>query len=271
VLDTFTNPSALAEIVVQITNDGEEDRQFEFTFTYNDEKGELHSQSVVLDVGGESTETRHVELPFTEPGVYVITVEVRNLPGGDLAGFSTLTIEIPFLKLYLYTILAVAGAVLGISGIAIAIYLLSRPEIAVAAGAGGAGLAVAAYKKGPKVRLFARDEEEFKKDHKYKVLARLELRKVVHSGSQLKAMFALDIWSKKDGMEFVVTYKAVNALGVVVHESHVLVPAMPDLQSLSIVMPFASTGHYTIEAEARPEIGGDVLDRATLPVKIDLQ
>ncbi|NWG38102.1 hypothetical protein [Nitrososphaera sp.] len=271
VVDTFTNPSALAEIAVQITNDGEDDRQFEFTFTYNDADGNLHTKTEVLDVGGESTVTRNVELPFTEPGTYVITVEVRNLPGGDLAGFSTLTIEIPFLSLYLYTILGIAGAILGISGIAIAVYLLQRPAIPIAAGAAGAGLAVAAYKRKPKVRLFARDEEEFKKDHKFKVLARLELRKVVHSGSQLKAMFALDIWSKKDGMEFVVTYRAVNALGVIVHESHVLVPAVPDLQSLSIVMPFASTGHYTIQAEARPEIGGDVLDRAALPVKIDLQ
>lgn len=268
VVDVFTNPSAIAQILVQITNTGNESRQFELDFTYNDAQGNLHRQAAELEVEGGSTLTKRVELPFNEPGTYVITVEVRNLPGGDLAGFSTLTIVVPFLALYLYTILAVAGAILGISGIAIAIFYLQRPEIAIGAGAAGVGAAL--YRRRRRIRLFAVGEEEFKRDHRYDVLARLELRKVVASGSQLKAVLALDVWSKKDGRQFVVIYRAVDVSGETVNESYVLVPAVPDLQSLSVIIPFSSPGQYTIYAEARPEPGGDVLDKAKLPVQVDL-
>ncbi len=248
-IELLKNPSALAQIQVEITNRGDADRQFELEFTYNDARGNLYRQTIEIDVEGGTTATRIVEIPFAEPGVYNITAIVRDLPGRGLSGSSTLTIEIPWLELQVNALYAVAASILAVSGLAVLILLKRRQE----------------------VRLFARDEEEFKKDHRYQVLAKLELREVIPSGPQLTAVFSLDVWSKNDGMEFVVTYRAVDMSGVTVHESSMKVPAAPDLQSIPITMLFGSQGHYTIYAEARPELGGKVLDKATLPVQISLQ
>ncbi|WP_415280976.1 hypothetical protein [Candidatus Nitrososphaera sp. FF02] len=117
-------PGATAEFEALIVNRGNVQEEFTLQFWYNDQAGR-RAFDTVLSVKMEPGESRvlPVLIPFAEAGTFRVIAEAQSMPDERLLESTQMVVEVPWLFVYFYVLIAVAAAVLVASALALMVYM----------------------------------------------------------------------------------------------------------------------------------------------------
>jgi hypothetical protein len=121
---------ATATLLLQMKNSGGSDEQFVLDYSYMGEDGKTayRSSSAILLQAGESKRL-DLEVPFTKPGSYQLVTEARSVDGSTIA-FAQIDVEVSWLEVNLYLVVAAAIAVIAGSAVTLAVLMLKRSRAA---------------------------------------------------------------------------------------------------------------------------------------------
>ena len=119
--------TAKATFLVQVDNFGPTYETFRLDFWYYDQSGDrAYESSQEIAIGPFETRELTMQVPFSSAGTFAVVAEARSVPEGNLINTAQFTVNIPWLSIYLYSLLSVAAAIIGASAAVVAILLIKR-------------------------------------------------------------------------------------------------------------------------------------------------
>jgi hypothetical protein len=126
---------ATAELEVLATNRDAAAQAFALDFWYNDQTvSRKYETSVQVEVGPGESIRLPVMIPFGEPGTFSVGAEAVGAQEGEVLESARLTVVVPWLEVYLYVLIAGAGAIFAVAVFAV---LMAGHASVVAARHGG--------------------------------------------------------------------------------------------------------------------------------------
>ncbi|WP_415283028.1 hypothetical protein [Candidatus Nitrososphaera sp. FF02] len=117
--------AAKATLGVTASNAGDSDESFILRFWYSDENGTRAFESSRDHPGTAPVHAVGGRDPVCAAGGFAVTVEALSVPGGALLNATQLTVTVPWLVVYLNTLLVVAGAIFAGSVLGLLVYVKS--------------------------------------------------------------------------------------------------------------------------------------------------
>jgi hypothetical protein len=182
------------------------------------------------------------EIPFASAGEFEVAVEALSVPGGALLSATQLTVTVPWLVVYLNTLLVVAGAIFAGSVLGLLVYVKKRevavvggikreivPDIDIRDGAPAGAVSPAGLHIGVKV----------------------ENAKGGTAAGTHAAVIEFDMLNKSHArLEFLLSYEALDSAGRSVHKSSQRVSlAAGQPESRVVELAFARSGGYVLHVD----------------------